>query len=309
MRATTTLSSILVSCLVVSLGADTIKVWDLLSRAPRPLHAFANHAKTVTALATDPEGGRLLSASLDGHVKIYDVQVRNKRQTHKKQIRGHVLIIYIHLDLCVRACLLTPDPPPTHTQCNKTDHTSWTQSYDVVHSLRFTGPLLSVGLSPNKARLMVGKADGTLAVRVRKAAAKEMAAAGSDYRAGGGLSASTRKPIFGGTTRHFQRGKNAVAGAGDFTVELHRRQRLAPYDEALKGFKYHAALDAALEQRNPRTIVAVLEELIMRRVRESLGGWMGVAWGGEECGCPSPPCVSHTRTPPTLKSNNVDTYL
>ena len=55
---------------------DTIKVWDLLSQSPRPLHAFANHAKTITSLATDPEGGRLLSASLDGHVKIYDVQVR-----------------------------------------------------------------------------------------------------------------------------------------------------------------------------------------------------------------------------------------
>lgn len=50
-------------------------------------------------------------------------------------------------------------------------------------------------------------------------------------------------------------------------VELHKRQRLAPYDVALKGFKYHEALDAALAQRNPRTIVAVLEELIMRRVR------------------------------------------
>lgn len=50
-------------------------------------------------------------------------------------------------------------------------------------------------------------------------------------------------------------------------MELHKRQRLAPYDVALKGFKYHEALDAALAQRNPRTIVAVLEELIMRRVR------------------------------------------
>jgi hypothetical protein len=55
-------------------------------------------------------------------------------------------------------------------------------------------------------------------------------------------------------------------------VELHKRQRLAPYDVALKGFKYHEALDAALAQRNPRTIVAVLEELIMRRV----GVWVGV---------------------------------
>ena len=92
------------------------------------------------------------------------------------------------------------------------------QSYDVVHSLRFTGPLLSVGLSPNKARLMVGKADGTLAIRIRRAAAREMAATTAAGDSWGGGVGGLRKPIFGGTTRYFQRGKNAVAGQGDFQV-------------------------------------------------------------------------------------------
>lgn len=50
-------------------------------------------------------------------------------------------------------------------------------------------------------------------------------------------------------------------------MELHRRQRLAAYDMALKGFRYHEALDRALESKHPRTIVAVMEELLMRRVR------------------------------------------
>jgi hypothetical protein len=50
-------------------------------------------------------------------------------------------------------------------------------------------------------------------------------------------------------------------------VELHKRQRLAPYDVALKGFRYHDALDQALQSKHPRTIVAVMEELLMRRVR------------------------------------------
>ena len=71
-------------------------------------------------------------------------------------------------------------------------------------------------------------------------------------------------------------------------VELHKRQRLAPYDVALKGFKYHEALDAALAQRNPRTIVAVLEELIMRRVRVKRDGmdWLDCVVGYMEWCCP-----------------------
>lgn len=66
---------------------------------------------------------------------------------------------------------------------------------------------------------MVGKADGTLAVRIRRAAAKEMASGASSMAAAEkGAFGGMKKPIFGGTTRYFQRGKNAVAGHGDFQV-------------------------------------------------------------------------------------------
>lgn len=174
--------------LLVSAGTDTIKVWDLLGGGATPLHSFANHAKTITCLTTDVEGSRLLSASLDGHVKVYDVQ-----------------------------------------------------SYDVVHSLRFSGPLLSVGLSPNKGTLMVGKADGTLSIRSRRTASSSSSSTAAAIMGSSSSSSlfPTRQPLlFGGTAKYFQRGKNAVAGAGDFEVELAKRHRLAPYDVSLKGFRY-----------------------------------------------------------------------
>jgi WD40 repeat protein len=56
-------------------GSDTIKVWDVVGGC-RLVHSFSNHAKTITALALDAEGTRILSASLDSHVKVYDVEVR-----------------------------------------------------------------------------------------------------------------------------------------------------------------------------------------------------------------------------------------
>jgi U3 small nucleolar RNA-associated protein 15 len=41
----------------------------------QPLHTMSNHAKTITCLTLDYDGTRLLSSSLDGHVKVYDLQV------------------------------------------------------------------------------------------------------------------------------------------------------------------------------------------------------------------------------------------
>ena len=201
--------------LLVSAGTDTIKIWDLLGgggEGKGPLHSFSNHAKTITSLTIDRQGSRLLSASLDGHVKVYDLQ-----------------------------------------------------TYDVLHSLRFSGPLLSVGLSPNKGKLVVGKADGSLSIRTRRAATSTTSSSLPSSSSSLFPKSSTNPLLFGGTAKYFQRGKNAVASTGDFEVELAKRHRLAPYDIALKGFKYHEALDRALESRNPRTIVAVLDELVMRR--------------------------------------------
>jgi WD40 repeat protein len=37
------------------------------------LHSFSNHQKTITSLSLDSSGSRILSGSLDGLVKIYDV--------------------------------------------------------------------------------------------------------------------------------------------------------------------------------------------------------------------------------------------
>lgn len=57
----------------ISAGGNYIKVWDLLSGG-RLLFGFSNHQKTITALAFDGSCHRLLSAGLDRHVKIYDIE-------------------------------------------------------------------------------------------------------------------------------------------------------------------------------------------------------------------------------------------
>lgn len=57
--------------LLVSAGGRYVKVWDLL-KGGQPLVSLRNHHKTVTCVCLSSNGERLLSASLDRHVKVYN---------------------------------------------------------------------------------------------------------------------------------------------------------------------------------------------------------------------------------------------
>ncbi|RCH83564.1 snoRNA-binding rRNA-processing protein [Rhizopus azygosporus] len=58
---------------VISSGGPTVKVWDLLSGG-RCMHTLSNFQKTVTSMCFDGAASRLVTGSLDHHVKIFDVQ-------------------------------------------------------------------------------------------------------------------------------------------------------------------------------------------------------------------------------------------
>eukprot|EP01116_Phalansterium_solitarium_P012419 TRINITY_DN28684_c0_g1_i1.p1 TRINITY_DN28684_c0_g1~~TRINITY_DN28684_c0_g1_i1.p1 ORF type:complete len:524 (+),score=16.89 TRINITY_DN28684_c0_g1_i1:42-1613(+) len=59
---------------VISAGGTELKVWDILGGTGRFLHTMSNHAKTVTSIALESDGSRLLSGGLDQMVKVYDVR-------------------------------------------------------------------------------------------------------------------------------------------------------------------------------------------------------------------------------------------
>ncbi|XP_028925248.1 U3 small nucleolar RNA-associated protein 15 homolog [Ornithorhynchus anatinus] len=56
--------------LLVSAGGRYVKIWDIL-RGGQLLVSLRNHHKTVTCLCLTSSGQRLLSGSLDRHVKVY----------------------------------------------------------------------------------------------------------------------------------------------------------------------------------------------------------------------------------------------
>jgi U3 small nucleolar RNA-associated protein 15 len=55
---------------VLATSDNTISVLDIV--AAKPMHLLRNHQKTVTALSLTSNSERLLSGSLDGHVKVFE---------------------------------------------------------------------------------------------------------------------------------------------------------------------------------------------------------------------------------------------
>lgn len=72
--------------IVLSAGGNVVKAWDLLTGG-QLLHSFSNHQKTVTSLAVDGTGSRLLSGGLDGHIKIHDLTTYRICHALKYQVR------------------------------------------------------------------------------------------------------------------------------------------------------------------------------------------------------------------------------
>lgn len=75
--------------IAASAGGTTVKLWDLAAGG-RPLQTISNHQKTVTcahAIDVRDSGGatcsRLLTASLDGHVKVYDMDSLSVAHAYK----------------------------------------------------------------------------------------------------------------------------------------------------------------------------------------------------------------------------------
>ncbi|GAA93886.1 uncharacterized protein L969DRAFT_84667 [Mixia osmundae IAM 14324] len=77
--------------IALSAGGPVIKVWDLVSGSPKCLRAMSNHQKTITSLAWDGEYRRVLSAGLDGLVKVYEGAEKNWRVGHTMRYGGQIL--------------------------------------------------------------------------------------------------------------------------------------------------------------------------------------------------------------------------
>ncbi|CAO1627351.1 unnamed protein product [Sympodiomycopsis kandeliae] len=234
--------------IAVSAGGPIVKVWDLMMGG-RTLKAVSNHQKTITSLAlsmqsgaegpnlVDSEAGgmRLLSAGLDGLVKVYDPA----------------------------------------------------KDYRVVHTMRYSSPILSLAISPEERDLAVGMADGTLCVRKRQVSKteEESRAIERNTITGGGmeafLNAQENVPSAALTNSTSQRDR--LLKNDDIRAETVRSKKLKPYDKLMKAFKYSEALDAVLRPGIPTTTTfALLLELKRRSSVSNDNDGLKRALGGRD---------------------------
>lgn len=236
------------SKIVYTVGGNEICAWDLRN-ASAPLIRACHHQKTVTSVIANNIGEPfLLTSSLDGSIKCLDPETLGS-----------------------------------------------------VHGLFLTkGQILSMALTPDDWRVCLGTAEGDFSVITRRGPPPDMTGGTARKRSISTTSAvtgnashqvdavvtadanllgatisltSTRKharlPVRAGTHRYFVRGRMAIPSAEDDVVVVgsaagKRSKKRRAHDEFLKNFAYKDALDAALETKEPATVVSVLEEFHQR---------------------------------------------
>jgi U3 small nucleolar RNA-associated protein 15 len=128
-----------------------------------------------------------------------------------------------------------------------------------VHGLFLTkGAILSLALTLDDWRMFVGTSDGELQVITRRGPPPSNAGAAAGAK-------HFRHPLRAGTHRYLVRGRSSKpTEEDDGVVTSSKKKKLRQHELHLKSFSYRAALDAALETKEPATVAAVLEELQQR---------------------------------------------
>jgi len=137
-------------------------------------------------------------------------------------------------------------------------------SFKVVYSIKTPSEVVNFDISPDGYHYALGLNDTSLIIRSKKdLMEKEEDLEEKMYKLEQNLQ-STSKPY-----KYFFRGQYVKPSAEDITLsEPSKKVKLSQFDKHLKAFEYKQALNAALAQKNPETIVGLLEEFVDRGVLE-----------------------------------------
>ncbi|EEB07521.1 U3 snoRNP protein Utp15 [Schizosaccharomyces japonicus yFS275] len=219
----------------------TVHLWDIRSSNPKVMSW--SHGEAVDAVLSMKSGTAVISAG-GPSVKVWDLVAG--RSIPMKTLINHQKSV---------TCLTTNADESRLLSGGLDGHVKIYNVADwkVVHGIKYSAPILSLGLSPDNRNLVTGMVNGTLSIRSRRVEKKPS-------------ELSQRKLFLGGVGSAFgvqQQKKPTYKGQNDdFYVEEVRRKRLRPYDKALKTFNYADALDMAIQNGSPILIVTMFVELM-----------------------------------------------
>lgn len=226
------------------------------------LRRLSNFQKTVTSVSLAPAAGpvscaaapRLLAGSLDGHVKVFELDAW--RVTAASRYPAPVTGVSISADagalavgmadgtLCVRRharprAAQVRESPIMRCCC-------WCHVCAQSTMPGLSCPALPTGDFP--AEVEGGRHPGCVNnIQVPLCCLTPPTCVQAAGIGGGGSGRSTRRTprLTAANFRFFLRGRNAKAGAADTVIAARRRVHLAPYDRSLRAFRYRCGVSDA----------------------------------------------------------------
>eukprot|EP00262_Sarcandra_glabra_P004747 TRINITY_DN1599_c0_g1_i1.p1 TRINITY_DN1599_c0_g1~~TRINITY_DN1599_c0_g1_i1.p1 ORF type:complete len:525 (+),score=69.56 TRINITY_DN1599_c0_g1_i1:105-1679(+) len=232
----------------------TVRLWDVRVSPSNPVMDL-NHGKPVENVLFLPSGGLLATAG-GNYVKVWDVIGGGRLvycvESHNKTVTS----------MCVGKVGNKKDSEELRLLSISLDGYMKVFDYSafkVTHSMRFPAPLLSIGFSPSCSGRVIGTSNGTIFMGRRK---KESLV---DELGGGFVEEPEKQVLKPMNYRYFRRGQNEKPLENDYVVKKTRKVKLAEHDKLLTKFRHKEALVSVLNEKNPRNVVAVMEELVARK--------------------------------------------
>ncbi|KAL8513488.1 hypothetical protein ACS0TY_012814 [Phlomoides rotata] len=239
-----------------------VKLWDVRVSSEGSVMEL-NHEKPVESVIYLPSGGLIATAG-GNYVKIWDVigggKLLYSMESHNKTVTS----------LCMGKVGKGSGEEADQNRILSVSLDGYMKVFDyakfkITHTMRFPEPLLSIGFSPNCSTRVIGTSKGTLYIGRRKVKVESdnLVVDGGGW---GVVDDEPRKKVLRPSYfRYFQRGQNLKPSEGDYLIKRPKKLKLAVFDKLLKKFRHKEALVAALNQKNPESVVAVMEELIARQ--------------------------------------------
>lgn len=229
---------------IASGGYDhAVKVWDV--RAGRSVMCF-QHGAPVESLLYFSSGSLLVSTG-GTETRVWDLVSGGRVLT---TLSHHTKTVTCAALCCRESRLLTGS-------IDRRVKVYDAATYQPVHTLDYCSPVVSLALSPDDNKVVVGMSDGLVSVQDRKPPPPHEVSSAADpsqvAALWGRASVPVSKPI-----------KKQTPGSGKLNHGLER------HDVLLRQFRHSAALDCVLAgggaRRSPEVAVAVIRELRRRRV-------------------------------------------